>query len=438
MSPERLSILYVSPMPASPPRFGAQARMHGLMTQLARRHDLTAVMLVDEEFDGEECRRAMQTYCREVVLVPNPYGREGLAKRLLQFRSLVLTQSYERLRLTVPGLQRALDQILRARRFDVVNLEFSYLGHCDLRQAPPGERLPALVVDSHNIDYDLIRQYARAGGSLVRRLYAGANWRKLRREELGTYSEADGVYLCSAADERRLLDEIPGARTAVIPNATDVEYYRPRPTDPPPDGRTVVFFGHLSYVPNVDGVTHFVRDIWPRIAEAHPEARCKIIGDRAPSSLQALAGPRVELTGFVSDLRPYLATAATVVVPLRLGGGTRLKIVEAMAMGKAIVSTTLGAEGIKAVPSRDLLVADEPVAFADAVNRLLADPSLAARIGRSARQLAIEEYAWSGAAMALENFYRRVLKFGLKRQRSSEPGKSPAAPRLPESLFRKS
>jgi len=174
-------------------------------------------------------------------------------------------------------------------------------------------------------------------------------------------------------------------------------------------------------------VIHFIRDIWPRIAEAHPEARCKIIGDRAPSSLQALAGPRVELTGFVSDLRPYLATAATVVVPLRLGGGTRLKIVEAMAMGKAIVSTTLGAEGIKAVPSRDLLVADEPVAFADAVNRLLADPSLAARIGRSARQLAIEEYAWSGAAMALENFYRRVLKFGLERQRSSEPGKSPGS-----------
>jgi glycosyltransferase involved in cell wall biosynthesis len=212
-------------------------------------------MLVDDEFDAEECRRAMQTYCREVVLVPNPYGREGLAKRrLLQFRSLVLTRSYERQRVTVPGLQRALDQILRARRFDVVNLEFSYLGHCDLRQAPPGERLPALVVDSHNIDYDLVKQYARAGGSLVRRLYAGANWRKLRREQLGTYSEADGVSLCSAADERRLLDEIPGARTAVIPNATDVEYYRPRPTDPPPDGRTIVFFGLLSYVPNVDGV----------------------------------------------------------------------------------------------------------------------------------------------------------------------------------------
>jgi glycosyltransferase involved in cell wall biosynthesis len=379
------------------------------MTQLARRHDLTAAMLVDDEFDADECRRAMQAYCREVVLVPNPYGREGLTKRLLQLRSLASTRSFERLRVTLPALQQSLDRLLRARRFDVVNLEFSALGHCYLRQAPPGDKLPALVVDSHNIDYDLARQYARDGSSLVRRVYAEANWRKLRREELATYRDADGVYLCSAADQRRLREEVPKARTAVIPNAADVEYYQPRPLDPPPDGRTVVFFGLLSYFPNVDGVNHFVKDIWPRIAEAHPEALCKIIGGRPPPSLLALAGPRVELTGFVPDLRPHLAAAAVVVVPLRLGGGTRLKIVEAMAMGKAIVSTALGTEGIEAIPGRDILVEDEPAAFADAVNRLLAEPSLAECIGHSARRLAVERYAWSEAARALEGFYRRIL-----------------------------
>ncbi len=348
-------------------------------------------------------------YCREVVLVPNPWGRQGLTKRLLQVRSLASTRSFERLRVTLPALQQTLNGILRAKRYDVVNLEFSFLGHCDLRQAPPGEKLPVLVVDSHNIDYDLARQYAHGGSSLVRRLYAEANWRKLRREELAAYRDADGVYLCSAADEQRLLDEVPEARTAVIPNAADVEYYQPRANDPPPDGRTVVFFGYLSYVPNVDGVIHFVQDIWPRIAEAHPEARCKIIGSAPPPSLLALAGPRVELTGFVQDLRPHLAAAAAVVVPLRLGGGTRLKIVEAMAMGKAIVSTTLGAEGIEAVPGCDFLVEDEPAAFADAVSRLLAEPALAARIGQSARRLASERYAWNGGARALEDFYRRIL-----------------------------
>jgi glycosyltransferase involved in cell wall biosynthesis len=412
MNPQRLNILSVSQMPASPPRFGAQARMHGLMTQLARHHDLTAVMLVDDEFDIDECRRAMQDYCRDVVLVQNPYGRDGVAKRLLQLRSLVSTRSFDRLRVTVPALQQALDRVLRARRFDVVNLEFPYLGDYVLRQAPPGEKLPALVVDSHEIAYDLARQFAVAGTTLGRRLYAGANWRKLRGEELGIYREADGVYLCSAEDEQRLLDQIPETRTVVIPNAADVDYYQPRPTDPPPDGRTVVYFGLLSTVPNIDAVIHFVQEIWPRIAKANPEARCKIIGGRPPPSLLALAGPRIELTGFVPDLRPHLAAAAAVVVPLRLGGGTRLKIVEAMAMGKAIVSTALGAEGIAAVPGRDILIEDEAVAFADSVNRLLAEPGLASQIGQSARRLAVDRYAWSAAARALEGFYRRILEVG--------------------------
>jgi glycosyltransferase involved in cell wall biosynthesis len=380
------------------------------MTQLARRHDLTAVMLVDDEFDADECRRAMRAYCRDVVLVPNPSGREGLTKRLLQLRSLASRRSFERLRVTLPALQEILGRVLRTRRFDVVNLESPYLGHGDLRQAPPGQKPPHLVVDSHDIAYDLARQFARAGGSLGRRLYAAANWRKLRSDELGAYRGADGVYLCSVADERRLRDQLPGVRTAVIPNAADVEYYRPRPTDPPPDGRTVVYFGLLSTVPNVDGVIHFARNIWPRIAAAHPGARWKIIGGRPPPSLLALAGPRVELTGFVSDLRPHLAAAAVVVVPLRLGSGTRLKIIEAMAMGKAVVSTKLGAEGIEAVAGRDLLVEDAPAAFADVVNRLLTEPGLAARIGQSARQLAVERYAWSEAARALENFYCQILE----------------------------
>jgi len=409
MSPERLNILYVSQMPASPPRFGAQARLHGLMTQLAQRHDITAVMLVDDEFDIEECRLAMQAYCREVVLIKNPYGRDGLAKRLLQLRSLASTRSFERLRVVVPEMQQALDKVLRAKRFDIVNLEFTFLGHCDLRQAPAGAKIPALVVDSHNIDYDLARQYTRTGGSLLRRLYAEANWRKLRREELGTYSRADGVYLCSVADQQRLLDDIPAARTMVIPNAADVDFYKPRPTDPQPDGRTIVFFGLMSYMPNIDGATYFIQEIWPRIADANPDARCKIIGGSPSPQLLALAGPRIEFTGFVPDLRPHIAEAAAVIVPLRLGGGTRLKIVEAMAMGKAMVSTTLGAEGIDAVPGRDILIEDQPDAFADAVIRLLAEPELATRIGNSARQLSEARYAWSAAAKALEGFYRDIL-----------------------------
>ena len=252
------------------------------MTKLAQRHDLTAAMLVDDEFDVDECRRAMQAYCRDVMLVPNPRGREGFAKRLLQVRSLASIRSFERLRGTLPELQHSVDRILRAKRFDVVNLEFPYLGHYHLRQAPPGKRLPALVVNSHEIAYDLARQFARVGGKLGRRLYAGANWRKLRREELGTYGGADGVYVCSRADEQRLLNEAPGVRTAVVPNAADVEYFQPRPADPPPDGRTVVYFGLLSTVPNIDAVVHFVQEIWPRIARRAPMRASRSSADGRP------------------------------------------------------------------------------------------------------------------------------------------------------------
>lgn len=408
-SPRRLSILYVSHLPASPPRFGAQARIHGLMNELAQHHDLTALTLIDEEFDAEECRRHMQAYCREVTLLPNSNGKDGVTKRLLQLRSLTSTQSFERLRTTAPKLQGALNEILRAKRFDIINLEFPYLGHLDFRQAPPGEKTPALVVDSHEIAYDLARQFAETGATSFRRAYAGINWRKLRREELKSYRDADGVYLCSVADEQRLLDQVPGVRTAVIPNAADVTYFQPRPSDRPADGRTVVYFGLLSTAPNVDGVIHFVENIWPRIAAAHPDAHFKIIGGKPPPALQALAGARITLTGFVEDLRPHLAGAAAIVVPLRLGGGTRLKIVEAMAMGKAIVSTSLGAEGIDAEPGRDIIIEDQPSAFADAVNRLLAEPGFAQRIGVAARTLAVERYSWAGAAKTLENFYERIL-----------------------------
>jgi glycosyltransferase involved in cell wall biosynthesis len=379
------------------------------MTQLSRRHDLTAVMLVDAEFDIEECRRAMELYCREVVLIPNPYGGKGISKRLLQLRSLVSRQSFEQLRVTVPAMQRALDRVLQARRFDVVNMEFPYFGGYNLRQAPRGERPPRVIVNSHEIAYDLARQFAQAGG-MGRRVYASANWRKLRRSELQTYREADGVYLCSEADEKRLLALAPDVRTTVVPNAADVEYFQLHPEDPPPDGRTIVYFGLLSTVPNIDAVTHLVQDIWPRIAAEHPQARLKIIGGQSPPAIQALAGPGIELTGFVADLRPHLAEAAAIVVPLRLGGGTRLKIVEAMAMGKAIVSTPLGAEGIDVVPGRDILIENEPVAFADAVGRLLQDPDAAAEIGRSAQQLAVERYSWRGASQELEAFCYRVLK----------------------------
>ena len=416
----RLSILCVSQVPPSPPRFGAQARIHGLMTRLARHHELTAICLVEEEFDLEECRRAMQGYCREVVLIRNPNGHVGLSKRSLQLRSLASLQSFQRHLYSAPGFQNELNRLLRRRRFDLVNLEFPFLAHFQLKQSPPGTRPPVLVLNAHELEHDKARQFARNGG-IGRRLYASLNWRKLRREELRAFRAADGISACSVDDQRRILHQVPSARTAVVPNAADVEFYRPRPSDPVADGRSIVFFGLMSDYPNIDGALWFLREIWPRVAAARPDAVCRIIGKGAPPSLLEYAGPRVELAGLVPDLRPHLASAAGLVVPLRIGGGTRLKIVEGMSMGKAIVSTTLGAEGIDAVPERDILIADDPEDFAASVVRLLDDSGLAARLGSSARRLAVERYAWSAAATRLEQFYRELLT-----ERETEVLRTPA------------
>src|SRR6267143_1256455 len=149
MNRKRLNILCLSQMPPSPPHFGAQARMHGLMTSLARRHHLTAISLVDEQFDAEACGKAMREYCREAILVPNPNGRDGLGKRALQLRSVFSPRSFERHLYSVGALQQTLDRVLGQERFDVVDLEFPYLAHFRLRRSPPGEPPPVVVLDAH-------------------------------------------------------------------------------------------------------------------------------------------------------------------------------------------------------------------------------------------------------------------------------------------------
>jgi glycosyltransferase involved in cell wall biosynthesis len=218
------------------------------------------------------------------------------------------------------------------------------------------------------------------------------------------------VAFTSVRDQEAAAAALPGLSSVVVPNAVDLEFFKPSPQDPAPDGQTVLFFGAINYYPNQDGILFFLQEVWPRIEKTHPRARLKIVGHKPPPAILAARGPRVEITGFVEDLRPHLSAAAALIVPLRIGSGTRLKIVEGMAMAKACVSTTLGAEGLDVAHERELLIADDAAGFAAQVGRLLDDPQLASRLGAAARSLVQGRYGWEAAAVELERFYQRLVE----------------------------
>jgi glycosyltransferase involved in cell wall biosynthesis len=405
MATESLRVLLLSPMAPSPPTFGAQARTHGLLTNLSQHHEISAVILHDDENTPQLNGAAMRGYCRQVHFVRNPYGAAGWRRRLFQLRSWFSRSSYQRLVSTVPELQTCLDEVLQGRRFDVVLVNFPHLAHYRLRQSPPGTRAPVVIIDSHDVHYDLARQITMSSASFGRRLHARLNWRKLQREEIAAYEEAEGVCVCSLADQKRLALDAPAARTVIIPNAADVAGLRPTSSDPAPVADTVLFFGLLASVPNVDGLLFFVREIWPLIFASRPSAQFLIVGAKPAPELRALEGRGVTIVGPVEDLRPYLSRAGVVVVPLRLGSGTRLKILESWAMARPVVSTSLGAEGLEAVPGRHLLIADDPAEFAAAVLRILKEPELAATLGAAGRALVSESYSWQGTAKSLADFF---------------------------------
>jgi len=398
-----LRLLSISPFPPSPPSFGAQRRIHGLLSALAHRHHVTALTLVSPETDRAEVERAMRAYCQEVALVTARNGR-GLAKRWMQLRALVSSRSFERLTMDLAPFRAELHRLLSSRTFDVVLLEFPFLAADVLADPPPGRPRPIRVLDTHNIEFDLARQQAGSEHGLMRRIHNAANWPKVRREELDAFRRFDGVAFCSELDAARARTLVPSVRATVVPNAVDVETFAPRPGLPRSDGRTVLFFGAINYFPNVDGILFLLKEVWPLLAASHPGCRLKIVGQHPTREILAFQGPRVEVTGRVDDVRPHLASAAVTIVPLRIGGGTRFKILEAMAMSRPVVSTTLGAEGLEARPGENLLLADDAAGLAAAVGRVLDDPALGRALGNAGRRLVEERYSWDAAALGLERF----------------------------------
>jgi polysaccharide biosynthesis protein PslH len=407
---KRLAVLFVTPFLPSPPSFGAQRRLHELISGVAASNDVSVLSLVDPNENHEEAIRATEEYCRRVVTVSNPaYSTGGVRKRLLQLASLGSQHSYEWLGHSKEPFRAALEQML-AHRYDVVHFELAPMAGYATACGVGSRTRPILCLDEHNIEYEVVRRTAGADAGPLRRAYSAIEWRKMRKEERYAWSHLDGCTLTSARDQEMLLADEPKARSAVVSNGVDLDFFRPSPRSAPREPKTLLFFGAIDYYPNTDAMHFFLQDVLPRLVARYPHLRLSIVGRRPPESIASRRSADIEVTGVVDDVRPWLDRADVVVVPLRIGGGTRLKILEAMAMGKAVVSTTVGAEGLEIVPERDLLLADDAAAFVTQVGRLLDDPGLGQRIGESARQVVTSRYSWRAAVEVLSNFYAELLE----------------------------
>ena len=258
-----------------------------------------------------------------------------------------------------------------------------------------------VVLFEHNVEHLIWRRLARVERRPWRRALLEVEWRKMRRAEAAACAHAQLTLAVSEEDRERLAGLAPGARVAAVPTGVNVDYFHPNGSAERP--ASLVFVGSMDWYPNEDGVLHFLEAVFPRIRREAPEASFKVVGrSPSPKVRDAAQAAGVEVTGTVADVRPHVASAQVYVVPLRVGGGTRLKIFEALAQGKAVVSTRIGAEGLPLVPGRHFLQADAPGDLAGAVLALLRDPARRAALGAAGRQLVAERFAWGQVAREFE------------------------------------
>jgi sugar transferase (PEP-CTERM/EpsH1 system associated) len=264
------------------------------------------------------------------------------------------------------------------------------------------------MVSAHNVEADIWRRYFENETHPLRRWYIREQWRKVDKFERAALRQVDAAFAVSELDRTRLLLARAGGRVALIPNGVDLDYFRPAPQ--PPGRSHVVFTGSMDWRPNQDAARYFVAEILPLLRCEKPDLHCTFVGRSPPADIRALARvPGIQVTGTVDDVRPYIDRAAVYVVPLRIGGGSRLKILEALAMGRAVVSTPVGAEGLEVEHERDIVLAGDARGFADAVLGLLDDAARCSALGAAGRSLVERKYGWDALADRLWSFMLEVV-----------------------------
>ncbi|HYV84809.1 MAG TPA: glycosyltransferase [Patescibacteria group bacterium] len=390
-----MRILWIKVGGLWPPDAGGRLRSLHLLSELARRHRVT-LLTTHGPGDDPGTLRARLDRC-EVISVPWTIPKRGSAafvRALL--RSWLTPHPVDLVKFRVPALRAALRRRAETGADDLWVVDF-----LSATASLPRGATPPTLLFAHNIEHVIWRRLAAVESGPLRRLLLGIEWRKMRRAEARACADATMTVAVSDGDAAQFSSLAPGARVTSIPTGVDTAYFTPaRPRSERPE---IVFIGSMDWHPNEDAVLHFLGSILPVVRREIPGVTFTVVGRNPGPRLRALAGEEgVGVTGTVPDVRPYLAPAALCVVPLRVGGGTRLKIFEALAMGKAVVSTSVGAEGLPLVDGVHYLRADAPANFARAVVLLLRDPERRAALGDAGRALVETRHAWAQVADEFE------------------------------------
>ncbi|WP_435179282.1 glycosyltransferase family 4 protein [Halorussus sp. AFM4] len=396
------SVLVLAREPPHPPNAGDRIVTHGFARGLAERgHDVHLVAYGTET--ERERAAALTEYADSVRLVPR--AKSDLPARLRKLRHYVADRSDVMAMFGSPSLTRAARERIRDLEPDAALAEHPYIGQvfrdAGVRRAAAGAGT-TLVTNAHVVEFAVHRRYRGLAPDLETGVELALETPRLRREELAVYAASDRVLVLGSEDRAELVDA--GVETPVLTQhvGLDPEDYEV-PSRPRADATDLLFFGSYGWFPNEDAVTTFVDAAWPRIRAARDDARLLVAGRDAPESVRATGeAPGVEFVGEVEDLGQAVRDAAAVVAPLRIGGGTRLKVLESMAWGAPVVATAAGFEGVDARPGAEVAVADDWAGFADRAVDLLADPERRARLGRKARRRIEQVYALDAAAAELE------------------------------------
>lgn len=398
-----MNILWVKMGGLWPATTGGRVRSLHIVSQLARRHTVTVVTTHGEGDDPAGLERRLPPGTRVVSIPYHALKRGDAAFPLALVRSWPSRYPVDLWKWQVPAVREHVRALVESGTVDLCVADFLFASV----NVPIGRRVPVVLFE-HNVEHLIWRRLCALETRGWRRALLEIEWRKLRARETDACHNADLTIAVSDEDRRRLAAMAPEARIYAIPTGVDTDYFSPNGYHEHPT--RIVFSGSMDWHPNEDAVVHFVDAILPRIRAEIPDISLTVVGRNPGARLRTLAAqPGIVVTGTVEDVRPSIAEGAVYIVPLRAGSGTRLKIFEALAMGKAVVSTMVGAEGLAIEPGRHFVAANDPAAFAHEVVQLLRNPERRQALGRAGRSLVEAHFSWPIVAREFERRCEEVV-----------------------------